>query len=234
MKKLITTISVLIFFINAHSQVSGYQGKHFILKTDLSSLVDLGGSASLEMAIGRHISIEPEYRFANKTVKFEALNQDNYDRSTQKAKFQEHSAYLTLKFFHSKSNTAPKGFYTFLKGGMGRATITGTDYFYSPKEPENPFDNPVLYQLKNFTFKNVRTYHISAGMGVNYIFAKILVADIYWGLQYSKINAKQYNNDLGNYVGKFAPNVVNFIPSQSDLKLNLGFTFRASFGILLF
>jgi len=245
MKKIYTIVIILLLPFSSFAKVPGYQGKRFILKTDLSSLVDLGGSASLEMAIARHLSIEPEYRFYNKTIKFPLVNtvqtQYSYDvtRTTEKAHIVEHAVFLGLKLFTSKSKTAPKGFYTFIKFGLGRANITTKGYASeSIENPDFPGEYIETSVLKNYKLKNVRTFHTALGIGVNYIFAKRLVADIAWGIQYSKMNAKQYKYYLDGYTNKFGPNVVSFMPpavnKQDELRFGLGFMFKASIGILLF
>ena len=243
MKKL--QILLLLLLLNAVviAKVPGYQGKRFILKTDLASLVDLGGSVSMEIAIARHMTIEPEYRFYNKTVKFTLVNEqeNTYSptKTKQKAHIVEHAVFLGVKFFPSKSKTAPKGFYTFFKFGLGRANITSkgydTEYIQNPDFPTEYIPTQVI---KDYKLNNVRTLHIVGGVGVNYIFAKRVVADIAWGIQYSSMNAKEYKNNLDGYTNKFGPNVVTFIPpaekKQDQLRFGLGFMFKASIGILLF
>jgi len=236
---------LLLLSISASAKVPGYQGHRFILKTDLSSLIDRGGSASLEIAIARHMTIEPEYRFYNKTIKFPLSYEDGNQYSytieylTEKAHIVEHAVFLNLKFFTSKSKTAPKGFYTFLKFGVGRASITSNGFVNeSVEDPDFPGEFYYKDVLKSYKLKNVRTIHAAIGVGVNYIFAKRLLCDIAWGLQYSNMNAKQYKSYLDGYTNKFGPNVVSFIPSTTrkdeSLRFAFGFMFKASIGVILF
>lgn len=243
MRKVHILLIFMIATLVAVAKVPGYQGHRFILKSDLASLVDLGGSASVEIAILRHMSIEPEYRFYNRTLKFTLVDDNqntySYTRTREKAHIVEHAVFINLKFFTSKSKPAPKGFYTFLKFGMGRANVTSRGYVNEyVEDPDYPGNYIYSSVMKDYKLKNVRTLHFAAGVGVNYIFAKRLVADIAWGVQYSKMNAKQYNSYLDGYTNKFGPNVVTFIPAaqgKSDqLRFGLGFMFKASIGILLF
>lgn len=217
-----------------NAQVSGYQGKHFILKTDMMSpILEKGCQTELEWVWGRRISLSIAYKYANHSYIQELAEYytDFGKYPDEKAQMKSQNITLNTRIYLNKAYNAPLGKYVYLQHSLGQANISALDYTSGKNEVS-------IYQIDK-----VLAQHHEFGLGFQHIFFGKICLDIATGLNLGGLSVKGYDSYIQDINEQFGPNIIktSYKPRITrplsrwfGLDNRLGFSSHLSLGLLLF
>ncbi len=217
-----------------HAQVSGYQGKHFILKTDMMSpLLEKGCHAELEWVWGRRVSLSAAYKYANRSYTQELAEYyaDFGKYPDEKAQMKSQNITLNTRIYLNKAYNAPLGKYLYLQHGFGQASISALAYTSAKNE------------VSTYEIDKVITQYHEFGMGFQHIFFGKICLDIATGLNLGGLSADGHDNYIRDINEQYGPNIIktSYEPRITrplsrwiGLDNRLGFSTHFSLGLLLF
>lgn len=179
----------------AFSQVSGYKGKKFILKTDLTTpiLKDDGFDVELEFAFAWNMSISVGYNSFDK--EFGETNSYDYGSEfTGEGSIQSQNVYLQIRsYLFNSAYIAPRGTYAYAQvfQGFGKATGMGILGRVEAEFYQGQFKDII----GEYNLDNVKFAGLEIGFGNQSIIKNILVIDYYAGINYSLTTAGDEHNE---------------------------------------
>lgn len=216
---------------------TGFQGKRFILKTDLMApLVDKGVDISTEYVIFRTVVVGAGFNFTGRDYKqkLESYKFRYGSYPEEKATLKDFQVYAVAKLFLNNAIPAPQGSYAFAQIHLGRADIKGNYYQVDNVNPENE-------SLLSYSSENIRSRKFTAGFGYQEVLLNFITLDFDFGLTLGALNASEkftinrqdFNFVHGGFGDRYGPNVYSF----GEWGLNqggIGLTVNLRVGILLF
>lgn len=219
-------LTLLINPVIGLSQNSGYQGKKFIIRTDLiTPILQRGFDVEFDWVAHRHlmIGLSTAYTADKYLQKIESYKTifGNYPSTPSQVK--DLQIALSTIFFFDNAIPAPKGSFAFGKYSAGRATITG-----------NIFEN----EFMEFTLSNVRASSFEIGLGHQEVYFDKMTFSFTVGLKFARLNAAVnsdtiYNTYIDSFDEKYAPNLASF-GSWGDFPGGVGINIGAKIGFLAF
>lgn len=219
-KRRILIFCMLLFLCGGlEAQVSGYQGKRFILSTDLMSpLTDRSFSVHGEVALFRNISFNVDYRRSNKTVDpYQTIATDELAEGAIKSEV----LHLGMRYYTSNVFPAPYGFYVYSDIGYGVADIEGQWHGVG-------FQSGKLYDFK---VKNTRVLVLEPGFGYQWIKFSRLVIDVGIGWNITSVLVGRNFHLTEPYQVDHGPNLGSL---RHDKIGGRGFSAHSRIGVLLF
>ena len=153
----------LLFPAKAFSQISGFQGKRFMVFTDLTTpIMERGYTVGLEFVRSRRSTIVLTY--SNWGREKNVL--DPFDPTIiNPLSYRFERLELTLKKYYNKVVPAPKGFFRRMAFRTAKGYLTFTD----EKQRSDPNSNSTFSGLNTYSLDNVRRHEISWGYGYTHI-----------------------------------------------------------------
>lgn len=258
MRRILFTLLILTSAFGSYAQNTGYEGKHFIIKTDLASLVlEKRPSFGLEMILSRTFSITGGMAFGSYEITQDypsgiypvaSFFDANYLASQPKAQVKENTFFGEIRIYSNPIIPAPRGTYMFLNYQKSTATVDGTYYKPLVMEPDTeiygyPYykENSRVFVPYHYTEVDIKRY--TFGMGFQDIYARRIAVDFHFGLCFSDVSTSEAPNSdriLSGIATRIGPNLVNLSPSNSSSESNgyrsgtFGLSFALKVGYLLF
>ncbi|MEM6262442.1 MAG: hypothetical protein AAGI38_08040 [Bacteroidota bacterium] len=207
-----------------HGQVTGFQGRRLVVKTDLSiPLFKDGYTLEAEYALLRNLSL---------SVSFNDVSYRPFNFPSEDLFMNTRTVGYTLRIYGQKVYSAPKGVYTFLTYRNGKAS--GSGRFFS-----GDFDDLDQY-AGEFEIEDLTTHQFEVGTGIQLIYWSFLVLDFNTGLSFGLIptdseREEAYVRDLRWANGHILTNG-SALRSESDpgSDVTWGINMRLGIGVLLF
>ncbi|MEM6805753.1 MAG: hypothetical protein AAF696_30420 [Bacteroidota bacterium] len=227
--------TVFLGFNSCLAQVSGYLGKKFILKSDLSSFaLEEGYSVELEAALFRDRSISLEYSQRSKTH-ISPYYDEEFDFITELDTTQFTSNTLTLKIrsYLNKSISAPKGAYSLIHARYGKTKmIRGRE-----QEIDPGFGRDAVRLYDQIIIENANFFQLGLGWGYQAIMADRFTLDAAWVFVFSGVEPgikykKRFVKDRSTIYGSNLYSISR--PYGVWGGMNVGISAYLALGVLLF
>lgn len=224
-------ITTGILFQPLHGQVSGYLGKKFIVKSDLTStFLEDGYSVEVEGALFRDRSISLEYSQRGRTVIKPYYEIWDLVSDSDTSIFESTAITLKVRSYLNKAIPAPKGAYSFLFLRYGKAKIDRSRVVEG--DPGFGVDRIITYET--YKLRNAHFYQGGIGWGYQTIIADRLVLDGAWSVVLSNTSAGiEFQETIADRTQDFGHNLLN-ITRGSVRGPNVGISGYLAVGVFLF
>jgi len=229
MRQLLFIIVLLLISSQAKSQLTGYQGKRFLVKADLVDLaLNDGFGLSAEFAFARRMSLSLN---ANKrSLFFEDLTDppsfSDGDDDKDELIVNSKSYGLGIRWYKSQAFTAPKGVYSYINVNVGQTDVE-LYYIKFNYGSSGPRSSRSKDEIEDLIYAS-----LELGIGNQTIVANRIVLDISIGYNTASFIAGDYNGEiLYNSRSRIDRNLWGF---EIDEERYIGFSGHLSIGFLLF
>lgn len=191
------SIMILMGGLQSYSQISGYAGKRYLLKTDIGAWAwHQEPNVELEYVANRRMTLNANYRMYNRTFDqdyrtqrlnnngtfqngmFSTLFPDIQEDILAGGKLTGNELTIRLKIFYKAGSPAPIGLYSELFGGLALMTAKGIANDDGITYPYDLDTEPLLSYLPvKYTMKGLAQYNFGLGMGHQSIHYQRFVLD---------------------------------------------------------
>ncbi|MEM7370194.1 MAG: DUF3575 domain-containing protein [Bacteroidota bacterium] len=234
-RKILCFLILSLIYFQSISQISGFQGKRIILKSDVSKLILEGGyDVEGEFVLSRHISLSLNHHFSNQIWK-----QSKRITPLDSLQFKKKMIGFTLKKYWNPAITAPKGFYYSFSMERGRMDLLKSEII-----PVDEGNNIFFPFRQTIEIRQAVIKEFSLGFGYQWILKSRFSLDIGTSLDYTNVNLGSNWPEFRDYQKYVAGNAIHlddnpgigilfpFIPTLDGREM--GISIRLSLGILLF
>ena len=234
-------ISLLCFVLGVlatslQAQVSGFRGRHFLLKSDLSTLVlphRTGRNLTLEVVALRNASLSFGYQeFQHDLREYTYFGIGGYKQEYSSLTVGSRTLFLEGRIYYHEGLPAPMGIYIYTRLAKAEAIFEGTtfDEFY------NVATGQTQRYSQDFRLENLPGIQGELGFGSQWIMFDRFSFDLGGGFLISQYRDPSEEAKYASYLDTLiGPNLLNF--NLTDLFSDsggLGFTLHISVGLLLF
>jgi hypothetical protein len=229
------TLLILCIYSTVVGQVSGYQGKRWILKTDvLAPILERGATAEVEYITTRFLGITSHISYSADRFKqiLPGYKLRKGEDPTEKAQIADFQFGLGTKIYFNNVLPAPKRNYFFARILAGRTSIKGNYFIFDEDNPNNEF-----YQA--YSVKNVPTVRTAIGFGYQTVVFNFVVLDFDLGIATGALlldnpkNDADYNYLTQGFSDRYGPNIYSFGNWRQGKAGGMGLNANFKIGILL-
>jgi len=233
-KGLLWTLVFCCFTLMASGQVTGYQGKRMMFKTDLISPVsERGINLGLEYVFLRNVVFGLDFSLTGKryTQYLKSYQNIHGEYPTIKASIRDMQVGITGQYFLNTALPAPKGSYIFVKYHLGKADVFAVEHIIEGGESI----------LQGFEISDIPSRQFDIGVGYQEVFFGFLLVDFGFGVSAASLLIDKSENEIfahrkdiiADFSANHGPNIIS-MGSWRNTPGGIGLSIHLKVGILLF